>query len=126
MKFILTTSIKKSELKPVERVFSLEVMKLAAKKVLDGLGKDIKSSVRIPASSLKKLYLTSTGGAGRALFLLRIDVNKVALVMTRLKNDKKVGANMTIKNPYFKEALEKNLFLLISDVENGDFEEFEL
>jgi len=126
VKFILTTSIKKSELKPVERVFSLEVMKLAAKKVLDGLGKDIKSSVRIPASSLKKLYLTSTGGAGRALFLLRIDVNKVALVMTRLKNDKKVGANMTIKNPYFKEALEKNLFLLISDVENGDFEEFEL
>ena len=126
MKFILTTSIKESELKPVERVFSLGIMKLAAKKVLDGLGKDIKSSVRIPAASLKKLYLTSTGGAGRALFLLRIDVNKVALVMIRLKNDKKVGANMTIKNPNFKRALGKNLFLLIRDIENGDFEEFEL
>lgn len=126
MKFILTTSIKKSELKPVERVFSLEVMKLAAKKVLDGLGEDIKSSIKIPSSSLKKLYLTSTGGASRALFLLRIDVGKVALVMIRLKNDKKVGVNMTIKNPHFKKALEKNLLSLMSDVENGDFEEFEL
>lgn len=113
MKFILTTSIEKSEFKPVERVFSFEVMKLAAKKVLCRLGEDIKSSIKIPASSLKKLYITSTGGAGRALFLLRIDVNKV-------------GANMTIKNPHFKEALEKNLFSLIRDIENGDFEEFEL
>lgn len=126
MKLIITTSIGEAEFEPLKKTFSLEVIKIAAKKCLEGLGKNIKSSRKISGTRLRKLYLTSTGGAGRAVFLLQISAQKSILVMIRLKNDKQVGVNMTVKNPKFKKALDKNLCLAIGDIENGDFEEFEL
>lgn len=126
MKLIITTSINESEFKPSEKTFSLEVIKAAAKKVFQGLGKNIKNSTKIAGTVLRKIHLTSTGGAGRAIFLLQISSVKSVLVMIRLKNDKQIGANMAVENPKFKKMLDKNLRLAISDIENGDFEEFEL
>jgi hypothetical protein len=126
VKFVLTASIKKAEFESLEKIFSLEVVKIAAKKSLEGLGKEIKSSLKISSTILKKIYLTSTGGAGRAVFLLQIGNKKAVLVMIRLKSDKQIGANMTLKNPKFKKLLDKNLSLVIRDIENGDFEEFDL
>ena len=126
MRLVLTDSIRKAEFEPLEKTFSLEVIKIAAKKCLEGLGKEIKSSTKVPSTSLKKLNLTSTGGAGRAAFLLQIRHGKAILVMVRPKNDKKIGANMSIENPNFKKTLEKNLCLLMADIENANFEEFEL
>jgi len=126
VKLVLTASIRKSELKPLEKTFSLEVIKFAAKKCLQGLGKPIKSSVKTPSASFKKISLTSTGGAGRAAFLLQTKDGKAILAMIRLKNDKKIGANMSIENPKFKKILEKNLLLIFEDIENGNYEEFEL
>lgn len=46
--------------------------------------------------------------------------------MIRLKNDKQIGANMTIKNTKFKKALDKNLNSILSDLNSGNFEEHEL
>ena len=46
--------------------------------------------------------------------------------MVRLKNDKKIGENMSIENSKFKKTLDKNLALLMKDIENDDYEEFEL
>ena len=126
MKLILTASIKKVEFEPLKRIFPLETVKVAAKKSLQGLGDNIKSSTKIPKTVLKKIYLTSTGGAGRAVFLLQISSLKSVLVMIKLKNDKQIGANMTINNPKFKKVLDKNLDLILADLKNGNFEEYEL
>ena len=126
MKLVLTASIKKAEFEVLEKTFSLDVIKVATKKTLEGLGKEIKSTIKISSTTLKKIPLTSAGGAGRAVFLLKITDKNAVLVMIRLKNDKKIGVNMTVKNPEFKKALEKNLSLVVSDIENGNFEEFDL
>lgn len=126
MKLILTASIRKAEFEPLQQTFPLEVIKIAAKKCLEGLGTKIKSSTKISSTILKKIPLTSTGGAGRATFLLQIVGNNAILVMIRLKNDKKVGENMSIDNPRFKKVFDKNLALLINDIEHDDYEEFGL
>ncbi len=126
MKLVLTASLRKAEFQPLQKTFSLEVIKIAAKKCLEGLGKNIKSSSKISSTSLKKIQLTSTGGAGRAAFLLQITDGKAILVMIRLKNDKNIGANMSIRNSKFQKALEKNLDLLMNDIDHDNYEEFEL
>ncbi len=126
MKLIITASIKKAEFEPLIKSFSLEAVKVAAKKALEGLGANIKSSTKIPKTVLKKIYLTSTGGAGRAVFLLQISYQKSVLVMIRLKNDKQIGANMTVKNSKFKKALDKNLDLILADLNKKNFEEYEI
>ena len=126
MKFILTASIKKSEFDPIQDLFDLRVIKIAAKKSLQGLGKNIKSSSKIPGTCLKKMNLTSSSGAGRVLFLLKIKNKKSVLVMIRPKNDKKIGTNMTVKNKKFEKFLSKNLDLILGDLEKGSYEEFEL
>ena len=126
MKLVLTASIKKSEFEPLQKTFSLEVIKIAAKKCLEGLGTPIKSSVKIPSTIFKKIPITSTGGAGRSAFLLQVVDGRAILAMIRLKNDKKIGENMSVENPKFKKALDKNLALLMDDIENDDYEEFEL
>lgn len=126
MKLILTDSIKKSELKPHLPLFNMEVIKQAAKKSLKGLGKSIKTSPKIKSTRLKKIPLTSTAGAGRSLFLIQVNKKKTVLVMLRTKNDKQIGANMSIENPKFKKRLDKNLDKIFQDLKNGDFEEIEL
>lgn len=110
----------------MEGIFSLNVVKISAKKALEGLGDNIKSAKKIPDTVLKKLYLTSIGSAGRCIFLLQISSQKSVLVLIRGKNDKQIGSNMTIQNPKFKKVLEKNLDLILEDLEIGDFEEYEL
>lgn len=126
MKLVITDSIAKTELEPLKKVFDLEIVKSAAKKSLQGLGTGIKSSFKIPATSLSKIYLTSTGSAGRAVFLLQINKDKSVLVMLRPKSDKQVGVNMTVKNPKFQMVLDKNLSLIIDDLEKGRYVEYDL
>ena len=126
MKLVITTSISEDEFEPLRKTFSLEVIKIAARKCLEGLGENIKSSTKISGTILRKIPLTSAGGAGRAVFLLQISAQKSILIMIRLKNDKQIGENMTVKNPKFRKALDRNLALAIRDIENGNFEEYEL
>lgn len=126
MKLVITSSIYHSEFRQLEGVFSFDVIKVAARKVFAGLGENIKSSSKIPFTTLKKVYLTSSGGAGRAIFLLKVDIGKVVLVMIRLKNDKQIGVNMSIKNSKFKKVLDKNLDLILQDLKEKNFEEYEL
>lgn len=126
MKLIITDSIRETEFQSLQKIFSLEIVKVAARKAMVGLGENIKNSSKIPATCLEKLYLTSSGGSGRIIFLLRIEAEKSVLVMIRMKNDKQIGANMTVKNPKFKRVLDRNLDLILSDLENAHFEEYEL
>jgi len=119
MKLIITASIKKIEFEPVQGIFNLDVIKTA-------VGDSIKSSNKIPGTCLKKVYLTSSSGAGRVIFLLKLNSKKSVLVMIRLKNDKKVGANMTVQNPHFVKILDKNLDIIFRDLQKRKYEEFDL
>jgi hypothetical protein len=126
VKLIITNSIEKAEFEPLKNFFDLEIVKSAAKKSLQGLGVVIKSSRKIPSTSLSKIYLTSPGLAGRSVFLLQIGKEKSVLVMMRTKKDKQIGANMTIKNPRFKKALDKNISLILDDLERGRYREYDI
>lgn len=126
MKLIVANSIEKIELKPLASTFPLEAVKAAAKKSLSGLGENIKNTKKLSATILRKIYLTSTGGSGRAIFLLQVSSEEAVLVVIRLKNDKQIGANMTVKNPKFEKVLQKNLDLIYSDLKNGNFIEYDL
>jgi len=126
LKLIITSSIKKVEFEPIKKTFNIDVIKIAAQKSLQGLGEKIKSSSKIRGTCLRKVYLTSTAGVGRVVFLLKIKNKKSVLVMVKLKNDKKIGSNMTIQNPKFKKALNKNLDIILEDLKSGDYEEFDV
>ncbi len=123
---LIPKSIDRLEWAPLKGVFSLEVIKKAAVQSLRGLGHELKSSRKIPFTKLKKIDVTSSGGAGRVLFLLETRQKDMVLVMLRLKNDKKIGANMTIQNSAFSKVLDKNLDLILSDIEKGGYQEFSL
>lgn len=126
MELILTSSIKKAEYEPLQKLITFEILKKVAKKSLEGLGDTIKSSQKIQGTLLKKVYLTTTGGAARSIFLLQIDARRSVLVMARLKNDKKIGSNMTVDNPQFKRVLEKNLSSILLDLKFGRYEVFQI
>lgn len=126
MKLIITASIKKVEFEPIKDIFNLDIIKTAAKKSLQGLGDAVKSSNKIPGTCLKKVYLTSSSGAGRVIFLLKLNRGKSVLVMIKMKNDKKVGANMTVQNPHFVKTLDKNLDIILRDLQKGKYEELDL
>jgi hypothetical protein len=126
MKLILTKSIKKAEFEPNKAIYNLEIIKTAALKASQGLGKNIKSSSKIAGTQLKKLNLTSSNGAGRVIFLLKVNTEKSVLVMLRPKNDKQIGSNMSIQNPKFKKVLEHNIDMILKDLSTGEYEELEI
>lgn len=126
MRLIITKCIEKTEVEPFDKIFSLDVLKNAARKTIGGLGKTIKSTLPIQNTQLKKLNLTSKGSAGRAVFLLKINSEDVVLVMLKAKSDKKVGANMTVQNTFFKQLLDKNLDSILQDFENNALTSYEI
>ena len=126
MRLIITESINKTEFLPCKKIFSLKIIQTAAKKALRGIGKQIKSSAKIPKTRLQKLSLTSSGGAGRVIFLLETSSEISVLVILKNKKDKTIGRNMTIKNPRFKKMLERNIDLVLRDIIKKNYEEYEL
>ncbi len=126
MRLVITDSIFVSEFESFQRLFNLDCIKEASKKALQGLGKTIKNSNKLKGSILKKINLTSTAGAGRAVFLIIVENGDCVLVVVRHKNDKKIGFNTSIENPYFEKLLNKNLDLIIGDLENNNFKSYNL
>ena len=126
MKLLITKAVQAAEFETHKEIFTLDVIKAAAKKAIQGLGKTIKSALKVPGTQLKKVNLTTSGGAGRVLFLLKVGKDKAILVMLRPKNDKQVGANMSLENPRFKKILEKNIDMILGDLKVGHYEEIDL
>lgn len=126
MKLIITSSIREVEMALLEPVFSLDTIKICAKKSLLGLGNTIKSSFKIQGTCLKKIDITSPGGAGRVVFLLQIGLGRAVLVMLKPKKDKKIRMNMTVKNPHFKNLLSRNLDLILKDLTAGNYSEYDI
>lgn len=126
MELIITKKVDEKECRPLEREVPLAIIKTAARKALAGIGESIKSAIPISSTKLIKNYLTTPGGAARAIFLLQVGKDQVVLVVLRLKNDKRIGANMTVQNPKFKKVLEQNLDSILSDLEQGKFTKYSL
>ena len=110
---IIIPKTSERELKTVSKYFSEIQIKKAAQKAYKGLGSNI-------PTSMKKIYLTSNSVAGRALFLVKKEKEVVVLVLIRVKNDR-VGENMSYQNPEFSKILDKNLPLILEDIEKGDY-----
>lgn len=126
MKLILAKSVELREFNQYKDIFSLDTIKEAARKALQGIGNKIKNPFKISSTCLYKIYITSTGGAGRAIFLVLIKQDNAVLALLRMKKDKQIGFNMSMSNTKFKNLLGGNLSRIMKDLEIGDFKVFDL
>jgi len=117
MKVVFSHALtKKESLSSVEKGW---LLKAFAK----GIYQFIKGDFLPANSKLAKLYMTTTVGARRAVFLIDMESKDGFFLMLRSKKDP-VGANITMKNQKFKETLKKYLLLLKEDLKNKKFEIF--
>ena len=80
----------------------------------------------LPAGTrLLKAYATSRPGPRRIVLLLIVEQDDYFLLFYRPKGDK-VGDNVSMKNPAFKNALTKHLALLRNDITEGELREIAL
>jgi len=122
---IICDSINQKELKVLEDYFPESKLIKSGKKVKDGIGKEIKGST-IKNSKLIKLNLTSKQGDGRVVFLVVIKKKFYIPVILKLKKDKIIGNNMTIKNKKFQQLLNTNLDLIFDDIKNKRYKKYKL
>ncbi len=117
---IICKSIQEKELKPLEKYFDIQAIKKAALKAKNGLGEVLPATVE--NSHVVKIYLTGKP-AGRVCFLILLAEGDVVPLVLRLKKDKKIGENMSMQNTAFKQFLEKNIKLVLRDIESGEYVE---
>ena len=122
MKIILCHSVLKKEIKPLLEYFSKGDVKKYVGKVANGLGLELKGSY-IPSTKLVKIYMTSKNTAGRMIVLVYVKKDYYLPIVVRLKKDKVVGGNLSKGNKTFQNVLEKNLEMVISDLNDGRFDE---
>jgi hypothetical protein len=122
MKLIIPNSVKKLDL--FEKIFTLQILKNAARKSLLGLGYKIK----IPANNLliSKINITTKSVAARALYLIQLKDEIAVFILIRKKSDKLLGQNMSIQNSQLEHVLSKYLDLIYKDLASNNYQEFEL
>lgn len=122
MKVIIAHSIRKKEFK------GGDLPKADLATILKAYHKGIFSLIRdknLPTGSkLIKIYATTARGARRIVFLVDVMSGDGFLLFYRDKKDR-IGQNITIQNPFFREALHKHLRLLMSDIENSNYDQLE-
>lgn len=74
---------------------------------------------------LVKVDLTTRGGAGRSLFLLKSSVNMIAPLLVRPKTDK-LGKNLAPVNPIYEYEVQTALAFLASDLASGNYARCEI
>lgn len=99
--------------------FPKAVLLKTALQTAQGLGKKIGGA---GDGVLIKNSLTSTGGAGRVVFLFLKKKEEITFLLLALKKDKKIGENITLKNATVKKEIEKNLDLVAQDAEQDNLE----
>ena len=126
MKLLIPHSLLRSEYEPLREMVPFDILKKSARKCLEGLGNAIKTTKKISGTILKKVYITAPGGAARVIFLLQVSASSAVFVMIRMKNDKQIGANMTVDNKKFKKILERNLEDVLNDLAADQYDVFDL
>jgi hypothetical protein len=76
-------------------------------------------------SRLIKVYATVISGARRIVYLVDSKSGDAFFLFFRTKNDR-IGSNVTINNPEFKKKLKEYLNILFEDLNNDNFEVFEI
>ena len=123
MKVIIAHSVKKKEFK------NGKIPERDLQTILKSFGKGILVALKgssLPAGSrLAKVYATTAKGARRIVFLIDVASGDGFFLFYRDKKDK-IGQNMSIQNPLFRDVLHKYLRLLMSDIENGRYQQHKL
>jgi len=123
MAIIISHRIKKGEFK--KGVISNVDLTLILKSYKDGIFVTIKGD-KLPASSrLIKVYATTIAGAKRIVYLVDVDTKDAFFMFFRSKNDP-IGKNISIHNPKFKQQLHKYLDYLDYDLNNGNFDKYNI
>lgn len=122
MRIILCHSILKKEINPLIGYFSHGDIKKYVERAEKGLAVEIKGST-IPYTKVVKVYMTGRSGAGRMIILVYVKKDLYLPVVVRLKKDKIVGTNLSKENQAFQDLLQKNLNLVVKDLEEGNFDE---
>ena len=118
---ILSDYIVKHELKPLRGYFGLEDLQNGAKKVVNGLGQEVSFSKGY------KFFKVRIGGKVKGRMIVFVVAGKkVVPLLIRLKKDKKMGMNMSANNPDVVRQVDQNLEKVIEDIEQGNFQEFEV
>ena len=118
---LICNSILEKELKTLENYFSIKDIVKAYEKAKWWLWNIIKWSP-FKKTILRKIYITSKWWAWRIVFLLVISKNIITPVILRLKKDKLIWDNLSIKNKKFEKLLNNNLDLIFSDIKSKNFE----
>ena len=122
---LLSKYIAKHEYKPNQKYFSIDDLIAGAKKITKGLGKKISISKKDRSFHFFKVRIGSKV-KGRMIVFFVLENTKVVPLLIRLKKDKKIGMNMSPENPNVVSQINKNLDYVIKDIENDNFEEFEI
>lgn len=118
---ILSDYIVKHELKPLKGQLESDDLLVGAKKVLNGLEKGI--NFRKGFKFFKVRIGSKTKGR---MIVFVVAGKKVVPVLVRLKKDKKFGMNMSANNSVVIDQINKNLENVIKNIEEGNFQEFEI
>lgn len=112
--FFSKSIVKKEDLNSEERGWILKAFQ-------KGIFQIIKGEFLPQNSKLAKLYMTTVIGPRRAVFLVNVKTGDAFFLMFRTKKDP-IGANISIKNAFFKTTLKKYLAILSEDIVKGAVE----
>lgn len=122
---ILTQYIAKHELKALQRHFDVEDILEGGRKVLKSLAVEVKAPRKLNSARFFKVRI-GTKNTGRMMVFLMTNNQKIIPLLIRLKKDKIFGMNMSINNTDVLAQINKNLDHVLSDIEKGKWEGFDL
>ena len=121
---IITRYILKHELAPISRNIDLQDLLIGAQKVRGNLAVELKGGF---VSQSVKFFKVRIGKKAKARMIVFLTTsNNVVPVVVRLKKDKKYGQNLSVNNEEVKNLISRNLDAIYKDVENRDFESYEV
>lgn len=116
MKVIFSKTLSKKE--NIEK-YKEKIVKAYAKGIFTVIkGEDLPKD-----SKLAKIYTTTINGVGRLVFLVQTKTSDGFFLFFRTKNDP-IGQNITIKNPQFRTQLGKYLQILKEDIQEKNYEAY--
>jgi hypothetical protein len=121
---IITRYILKHELAPILRNIDLQDLLIGAQKVRANLAVELKGGF---VSQSVKFFKVRIGKKAKARMIVFLTTNNsIVPVVIKLKKDKKYGQNLSMNNEDVKNLISRNLDSIHKDVENGDFESYEV
>lgn len=122
---VLTRTIARHELKPLDRFLTFHDVLEGARKVYRGLGIEVKPPSSLSRIRFYKIRIGKKNNA-RMIIFMQTENNKMVPVLIRLKKDKIFGMNMSMNNSAVIAQINKNLVGIFDDIRKKDYQEFSL